>query len=115
MPTMNEEVYQRNLNHLDKLFTKATKSKGTERYETYDTFCTFLMDFQLWKTDAIFRKHLEELLHRYLTEELPREIKKAQEWEYDPELLMAIYNDPALEGTLYGLQHTMTKLQNMMQ
>ena len=62
----------------------------------------------------MFRTQLEELLHRFLTEEIPTEIKNAQEWVYDPELLMAIYNDPALEVTLYGLQHTMTTLQNRM-
>jgi hypothetical protein len=34
---------------------------------------------------------------------------------YDPELLLAVYNDPAYELALYDLEHTMSKLSKMMQ
>jgi hypothetical protein len=112
---MTEDLYQQNMARLDQLFLRTKGVRGTERYEAYDTFCAFLLDFPLWKTDHIFRKQLEELLCHFLTEEIPTEIKNAQEWKYDPELLLAIYNDPALEVTLYGLQHTMRKLHNRMQ
>jgi hypothetical protein len=112
---MTDEIYQQNVQRLNRLFLRTKGVRGTERYQAYDDFCSFLLDFPLWKTDAMFRTQLEELLHQFLTKEIPTEIKNAQEWVYDPELLLAIYNDPALEVTLYGLQHTMTTLQNRMQ
>lgn len=112
---MSHVSHQHIVIHFDKLFSKAKSSRGIERYKAYEDVCNFLMDVQLWKTDNILHKQLEELLDSFLTKEIPTEIEKAQKWVYDPELILAIYNDPELEIVLYGLQHTMTRLKKMMQ
>jgi broad-specificity NMP kinase len=109
-----DDIYYQDLCHLDNLFDKV-KGRGTERYKAYENVCTFLIDFQLWKIDDIFRTHLEALLHRILTKEIPEELENVEKWVYDPELILAIYNDPELEISLYNLKHTMTTLQKMMQ
>ena len=112
---MSADSYQQNIEHLDKLFDKAKGTRGTERYKAYNDFCTFLLYFPLWKTDEIFRKDLEKLLCRFLTEEIPREVEQVTKWVYDPELLLAVYNDPEYELALYALEDTMSTLRKMMQ
>ena len=112
---MSHESHQQNVIRLEQLFSWAKSSRGVERYKAYEDVCDFLLDVQLWKTDTILKKQLEELLDSFLTKEIPTEIEKAQNWVYDPELILAIYNDPELEIVLYSLQHTMTLLKQMMQ
>lgn len=93
-----DHTYYHNLDHLERLLEDATGKNGIERYKAYDEICTFLIDFPLWKTDDLFRSHLEKLLDRFLTKEIPYEIEKEHTYEL----------------VLYSLEHTMSRLHDMM-
>jgi hypothetical protein len=99
-----QSEYAKNLEHMNRLYTRTQTTHNMDRTYAMTDFYVFLQEFQPWKENAQLRAALKQKITHYLEVELPDELEDALKWRSTQKKEDALY---ALEAAMLGLQRLM--------